>query len=179
MGAMSLLLGIGDRWVLECEREGVGFCAEKVAVNGLPAIEVHIIPLSLRSLASNFSFKPSNNQLSRSVTLFPLQSHPTMAFVDMDSVHFYQPPSMAGRLGERRFAALNLDVRAISNESYKPIALEPSSNSSGRLEDYNSIESFDSTVSLPRESLDLFRESTVDPCGPQSHAIGTTCSYYL
>lgn len=88
-----------------------------------------------------------------------------MAFVDMDFVHFYQSSSMVGRLGERRFAALNLDVRAISNESYKPIALESSSNSNDRLEDYNSIESFNSIVSLSRESLDLFRESIVNPRG--------------
>lgn len=105
-----------------------------------------------------------------------------MAFVDMDSVHFYQPPSMAGRLGEGRSAALNHDVRAISNESYNPMALKPSSNSSDRPEDYNPIEPCDLTVSLPRKSLDLFRESIVaqvDTRDPQSHAIGIVRSYYL
>ncbi len=103
-----------------------------------------------------------------------------MVFVDMDSVHFYQPPSMAGRLGERRSAALNLDVRAVSNQSYNSMTLEPCSNSSDRLQDYNSMEPFDLTVSLPTESLDSFRESTVDTRGSQSHAIGAThSSYYL
>lgn len=100
-----------------------------------------------------------------------------MAFVDMNSVHFYQPPSMGGPPEERRSAALNLDVRAVSNESYNSMAFGPS-NSSGRLEDYNSIEPLDLTVSLPRESLDLFHESTVDT-RDRSHATGTTRSYCL
>ena len=96
-----------------------------------------------------------------------------MAFVNMDFVHFYQPRSMAGRHGKRPFAASNLDACAISNESYSSMTLEPSSISSGRLEDYDPIESVDQTVSLPRESLDLFREPTVDPRDAQSHALGT------
>lgn len=96
-----------------------------------------------------------------------------MAFVNMDSVHFYQPPSMAGRPEKTRSAASNLDVCAVSNESYNFITIEPSSNPSGRLEDYDLIEFLDLTVSLPGESLDLFREPTVDPRDAQSHAPGT------
>ena len=80
---------------------------------------------------------------------------------------------MAGRHGKRPFAASNLDACAVSNESYNSMTLESSSNSSRRLEDYDLIGSVDQTVSLPRESLDLFREPIVDPLGAQSHALGT------
>jgi len=102
-----------------------------------------------------------------------------MAFVNMDFVHFYQPRSMASRLGKRRSAASSLDVCAVSNESHNSMILEPSSNPSGRLEDYDLIESIDQTVSLPGESLDLFREPTVDPRGAQSHALGTLYPHRL
>jgi len=53
------------------------------------------------------------------------------------------------------------------------MTLEPSSNPSGRLEDYDLIASLDLTVSLLGESLDLFREPTVDPRDAQPHAPGT------
>ncbi len=96
-----------------------------------------------------------------------------MAFVNIDSVHFYQPRSMADWLGKSPSAASNLDVCAISNESYNSITLEPSSNPGRRLEDYDLIKSIDQTVSLPRESLDLFREPTVDSRSAQSHALDT------
>ena len=96
-----------------------------------------------------------------------------MAFVNMDSVHFYQPRSMVGRLGKSTFAASNLDVCAVSNESYSSMTLEPSGNPGRRLEDYGLIESIVLAVSLPRRSPDLFREPTVDPRNAQSHALGT------
>ncbi len=70
---------------------------------------------------------------------------------------------MAGWLRKRRSTASNLDVCAVNNESYNSMALKPSSVPSGRLEDYNLIESINQTVSLLRESLGLFRESIVDP----------------
>lgn len=59
------------------------------------------------------------------------------------------------------------------------MTLEPSSNPGRRLEDYDLIESIDQTVSLPRESLDLFRELTVDPRSAQSHALGTLHPHQL
>ena len=109
-----------------------------------------------------------------------MQFYTTIIFVDIDSVYFYQLPSITDRLEKRRSAALNLDVRAVSNQSYNSIIFELYSNSSDRLQDYNSIESFDLTVSLPTESLDLFRESTVDTRDSQLHAIDTIySSYYL
>ncbi len=85
-----------------------------------------------------------------------------MAFVDMNSVHFYELSSVAGRHEKRWSTALNLDVRVISNKSYKSIALESSNNLSNRFEDYNSIESFDSIISLSKKFLDLFRELIVN-----------------
>ena len=146
---------------------------EKVAVDGLPVFG-YIYRASRLVHWHRFSLQAIQQQAqSICYPLFALQLHPTMAFVNMDSVHFYQPPSMAGRPGKRRSAASNLDVCAVSNESYNSMTLEPSSNPSGRLEDYDLIESLDLTVSLPGESLDLFREPTVDPRDAQSHAPGT------
>ncbi len=86
-----------------------------------------------------------------------------MAFVNMDSVHFYQPRSMADRLGKSPSAASNLDFCAVSNESYNSMTFKPSSNPGRRLEDYDLIESINQTISLLGESLDLFREPLVDP----------------
>lgn len=48
---------------------------------------------------------------------------------------------MADQFEKSSSAAFNLDVCAISNESYNSMILEPSSNSSRRLEDYDLIES--------------------------------------
>ena len=96
-----------------------------------------------------------------------------MASVNMDSVHFYQPRSRAGHLETKRSAASNLDICAVNNESYNSMTLKPNSVPSGRLGDYDLIEPIDLTVSLPKESLRLFREPTVDPRDAQSHALGT------
>jgi len=134
---------------------------------------VHMSRLSPRPLASGFFSSIQQRAQSICYPWFSLQLHPAMAFVNMDFVHFYQPRSMAGRLGKSPSAASNLDVCAISNESYNSMTLEPSSNPGRRLEDYDLIESIDQTVSLPRESLDLFREPSVDPRSAQSHALGT------
>jgi len=148
-------------------------------VDGLPAFG-YIYRASRLVHWPRFSFQAIQQQAqSICYPLFALQLHSTMAFVNMDSVHFYQPPSMAGRLGKRRSAASNLDVCAVNNENYNSMTVEPSSNPSGRLEDYDLIESLDLTVSLPRESLDLFREPTVDPRGAQSHALGTPYPHRL
>jgi hypothetical protein len=102
-----------------------------------------------------------------------------MTFVNMNFVHFYQPSNMVDWPRKRRFAAFSLDVCAINNESYNFMTLEPSSNSSDRLEDYDLITSLDLIVSLLGESLELFRESIVDSRDAQSHAPNTSHSHRL
>ena len=69
---------------------------------------------------------------------------------------------MTSQSRKRRFATFNLDVCAISNESYNFMILESSSNSSDRLEDYDLITSLNLIVSLFEKFLDLFRESTMN-----------------
>ncbi len=81
-----------------------------------------------------------------------------MTFVDMNSVHFYELSSVVNRHKKRWSIALNLDVRVISSKSYKSIALESNNNLSNRFKDYNSIESFNSIISLLKKFLDLFRK---------------------
>lgn len=85
-----------------------------------------------------------------------------MIFVNINSVHLYELSSVVDRHKKRWSTALNLDVRVISNKSYKSIAFELSNNLSNRFEDYNSIEFFDLIISLLKKFLDLFRELIVD-----------------
>ncbi len=129
---------------------------------------------------SQFSFQVIQQQASSiCYSLFALQLHPTMIFVNMNFVHFYQSSNMANRPRKRRFATFNLDVCAINNESYNFITLESSSNLNDILEDYDLIESLDLIVSLLEESLDLFREPIVNPCDVRSHALGISHSRRL
>lgn len=94
-----------------------------------------------------------------------------MAFVDLGSIHFYQPPSTAGPPGEGRSVGSNLCVPTVSNELENHMAFGPRSDSSGRVEDV--IEYLDLTTSLWEEPFYPSCEPALDPIDAESHALGT------
>lgn len=80
-----------------------------------------------------------------------------MTFVDMDSIDFSQPRNKADLSGDRRHTTSNNGVPIVDRECKTSTTFEPHDESSGRLQDYNLIESLDMTV--PRmEVLDPFCE---------------------
>lgn len=80
-----------------------------------------------------------------------------MAFVDMDSIDFFQPPSKADQPGDRRHPASNNGVPTAGGECQTSTALEPSDESGERLQDYSLIGFLD--MAAPRlEVFDPFCE---------------------
>ena len=104
--------------------------------------------------------------------LYPLHFHPTIAFVDMDSVHFYQPPNKIRRPGQWRSAASNFEIR---KERDNAMTYGPSSSQSGRLEDYDLIEYLGLTSSpQPEDSFHPSLAPVLDPKSAKSHAERTS-----
>ena len=140
--------------------------------SGWPAsLWLHIFP-PLAAFTGLGFLSQTTQQKAQSVCypLFPFHSHPTMVFVDMDSVHFYQFPNKTRRPGKWRSVASNLEIRNVSKERDNPVAYGPSSGQSGRLGDYDLIEYCDLTASLPEESFYPYPASVLDPKSAESHA---------
>ena len=103
--------------------------------------------------------------------LYPLHFHPTIAFVNMDSVHFYQPLNEIRRPGQWRSAASNFEIH---KERDNAITYRLSSSQSGRLEDYNSIEYLDLTASPLEDSFHSSLTPVLDSKSAELHAEGTS-----
>ncbi|KAI9715011.1 MAG: hypothetical protein M1812_006225 [Candelaria pacifica] len=86
-----------------------------------------------------------------------------MPFIDLDSVHFYQPPTKAGRPGDGGSTVLVTDVPTVAGEGEPPTFHEPSNEPSGRRRDYDHlIEVLDMTAPALRGVLSPFRELVPD-----------------
>lgn len=90
-----------------------------------------------------------------------------MAFVDLDSLHYYQPPPSAVRPLQKRSAAWNRG--ASSNAHEKPMAGAPNISASARLEDFNLIEYVHSAASIQVESLANFDFEGTEMARGDSH----------
>lgn len=95
-----------------------------------------------------------------------------MAFINLDSVHYYQPPPFAGRPVQRRPGAQNRGGSTLSNEHCNPMAGAPNIIGSVRLEDFDLIENINLASSLPIDSLGLPREPALDSRTIESYACG-------
>ena len=138
--------------------------------SGWPAsLWVHISRLPPRPLVLDFSQTTQPKAQSICYPLFPSHFHPTIAFVDMDSVHFYQPPNKIRRPGQWRSAASNFEIR---KERDNAMTYGPSSSQSGRLKDYDLIEYFDLTASPPEDSFHPSLAPLLDHKSAESHVGG-------
>ncbi len=106
--------------------------------------------------------------------LFPLHFNPTLAFVDMDSVHFYRPPNKTRRPDKSRSAASNFECRNVNKERDNTMTYGPSSSQGGKPGNYGLIEYSDLTASPPEDSFHPSLASVLDPKSVESHAGGTS-----
>ena len=96
------------------------------------------------------------NNLSESTDLIRTL-YPTMAFINMDAIIFYQPnPLKAGPCGDKRSSARIRNI-PIAGENYKRCqALGSISPTSESLQDYDPIEVLDMSTSQADEPLDPY-----------------------
>lgn len=100
-----------------------------------------------------------------------------MAFVDMNSIDFYQPSTRADLPSKRRPAALSLGVSMASRQSSSGPTLGQSIELSERLPNYDLIEFLDMSGPAPKESFDPFCEPATELNGGEVDAGGKiTCS---
>lgn len=83
---------------------------------------------------------------------------PAMASVCLNSIYHYQPAPSRGRPVKGRSTACNRGASAASSKYKDSIALAPNVPPSAGLGDYDLIECFDLTTSLPMEAIDPFGE---------------------
>ena len=132
--------------------------------------------MTLLPLGSLFWFSHSDflklNNLSESTYSFRTL-YPTMAFINMDAINFYQPnPLKAGLCGDKRPSARIRNI-PIAAENYKRCqALGPISQTSERLQDYNLSEVLDMTTSQPDEPLDFYGKAGAAVNGGRLDAAG-------
>ena len=81
----------------------------------------------------------------------------TMAYVDMESIQFYQPPTKAGVRSDGRPTPSNLRVTSPHREGKTPVALEASQESNRVLHNPDLIQSQNVTGPLQKDFLDSFR----------------------
>lgn len=101
-----------------------------------------------------------------------------MTLVDMDSAYFYQPLKAAGMRKDGRLAASSLRVPIAPGKGNDHMALRPSKQPSGRLQDYELIGILDMTRLTPKESHDPIRQSALDLC-IEADAPGTIPYHYF
>lgn len=85
-----------------------------------------------------------------------------MAFVNLDSIHHFQPLHPTGRPVKGRSAAWKRGASTVSNEHSSPPALALKITASAGLKDYGLIESVDLTDNRPMETMNLFGEPALD-----------------
>ena len=95
-----------------------------------------------------------------------------MAFADLDSIQFYQPPTKASLPHERVPKALNIDGPVVDAQK-PPKALGPDDGWSALWGD----EFIDITDSPPRENLSPFRELVPNPKDTEADAQGKAFSH--
>ncbi len=76
--------------------------------------------------------------------------------IDLDSIHFYQPPRKADLTGKRPSMASVGNVPVICGEVYTPTVPKSNGGWGESLNDYDLIEVFDSTGSACREEYESF-----------------------
>jgi hypothetical protein len=95
-----------------------------------------------------------------------------MTLVDMDSVHFYRPPTKAGLPGDGQpTATINL-VPSVGGDGKPPTTLGPSHELKETLRDDDLIEIIDMTAPSPRECLSPFHELVLDFQDIEPGAVG-------
>ena len=96
-----------------------------------------------------------------------------MTLIDLDSIHFYQPPSKADSTGKRPSMASVGDVPVICGEGYTPTVARSNGAWGGSLNNYDLIEVLDSTSSSSKDPLDLLScKHTLDLKGTELYAGG-------
>ena len=78
-----------------------------------------------------------------------------MTLIDLDFIHFYQPPSKGDLASKRLSMASVNDVPIIGVEGYTPTIPRSNGGWGGSLNDYDLIEVLDSTGSSSTDPLDL------------------------
>lgn len=82
-----------------------------------------------------------------------------MAFVDLDSQHFYrQPPTKAGLTGKKQLTASNTAVPTSGREEKVATAFTSRNESSASLQDHDLIEILDMSAPSEKEPLNAFHE---------------------
>lgn len=115
-----------------------------------------------------YATSPSNFR-----TLLHILSKLVMAFVDLDSIHYFQPPRSTGRLlkgrSEGRSTAWNRDASTVSSEHYDPVASVPKTMTSVNLENCEPAGCIDLTTLLPMEVCgDPFGEPALSSRGTEN-----------
>ncbi len=96
-----------------------------------------------------------------------------MTLIDLDSIHFYQPPSKADLASKRPSIASVGDVPVICGEGYTPTVPRSNGGWGGSLNDYDLIKVLDSTGSSSKDPLNLFSyKHTLDLKGTELYAGG-------
>jgi len=111
--------------------------------------------------------------------------NPAMAFVNLDSIHQYQPPPIVAQPVQRHSASMPLQGRSevwnrgastVSSGYNKSVGLASNSTTSANLQDSNAIEYVDLTTSLPMETLDPSREPALGFGGMENAQGNVYCS---
>ena len=96
-----------------------------------------------------------------------------MTLIDLDSIHFYQPPSKADLASKRPSMASVGDIPVICGEGYTPTVPRSNGGWGGPLNDYDPIEVLDSTGSSSKDPLNLLSyKHAMDLKGTELYAGG-------
>ncbi len=96
-----------------------------------------------------------------------------MTLIDLDSIHFYQPPSKADLASKRPSMASVGDVPVICGEAYTPTVPRSNGRWGGPLNDYDLTEAIDSTGSSSKDPRDLLSyKHALDLKGTELYAGG-------
>ena len=96
-----------------------------------------------------------------------------MTLIDLDSIHFYQPPSRADLASKRPSMASVGDVPVICGEAYTPTVPRSNGGWGGPLNNYDLIEVIDSTGSSSKDPLNMLSyKHALDLKGTELYAGG-------
>ncbi|KAL9123615.1 MAG: hypothetical protein Q9217_006969, partial [Psora testacea] len=144
-------LGIADRWSVEGGRN-VAWLLQWMARRSLDTYNP--------SFAASADFSRILYATASSVfcTLLRLLSKPAMAFVDLDSIHHFQPPRSTGRplkgCSEGRSTAWKRGTPKVSSKHYDSVASVPKTKTIITLENWEPAGYIDLTTTLTTETND-------------------------